>query len=210
MVSGNEFQVRRATVDDLPGLTALWATMHFSTQELEPRLTEFQVVQAEDGRLLGALGLEISGRHGRLHSEGFTDFALSDRLRQGLWERMQSVAGNHGLVRVWTQETAPFWRQNGLHPADAGEAAKLPPAWSVLPPNWLTLQLRDEAALEMSLDKEFARFKELEMAETAKAMRTARTLKIIATMVAVILAIFVIAACAYLFRNRDLLQSIQR
>lgn len=85
--------------------------------ELERRLTEFQVVETLDGQLFGALGMEISGRHGRLHSEAFSDFALADVLRPHLWERMQSVATNHGLVRVWTREKTPFWCHSGLHPA---------------------------------------------------------------------------------------------
>ena len=29
------------------------------------------------------------------------------------------------MLRLWTQENAPFWRQHGLQPADAGALEKL-------------------------------------------------------------------------------------
>ena len=78
------YSVRRATVDDLAALLALWEAMHFSVADLERRLTEFQIVESEDGTLQGAVGLEINDRNGRLHSEAFKDFALADTLRDHL------------------------------------------------------------------------------------------------------------------------------
>lgn len=202
-------RVRRATVDDLGGLNALWESMHFPALELEKRLTEFQLVETPDGQLLGAVGMEIAGRHGRLHSEAFNDFALADILRQCLWERMQSVATNHGLVRIWTQETAPFWAHSGLLPAEAESLKKLPAAWTTLPSKWLTIRLRDEEAVEISLDKEFARFKEFEKERTDKAMRQARTLKLVATLLAIVLALLVGVISIYVFKNRGILPGAQ-
>jgi N-acetylglutamate synthase-like GNAT family acetyltransferase len=195
------FHVRRATVDDLGALRALWETMHFSANDLERRLTEFQVAVAEDGSLRGALGMQMSGRHGMLHSEAFSDFALADTLRQQLWARMQSVISNHGLARLWTRETAPFWRQNGFLPADAEALKKFPTTWATEPTDWLTVQLRDEAALEISLEKEFARFKEEEKRSMAKALNRGRTLKFVATILAIILAGGVLVAFVYTLRN---------
>jgi len=201
------FHVRRATVDDLEALRALWETMHFPALELERRLTEFQVAVAEDGGLLGTLGMQINGRHGMLHSEAFSDFALADVLRQQLWARMQSVVCNHGLARLWTRETAPFWKQNGFQAADGAALKKLPTAWATDQADWLTLQLRDEAALEMSLDKEFARFKEEEKRSMAKALNRGRTLKFVATVLAIILAGGVVVALVYTLRNYSHLPS---
>lgn len=195
------FHVRRATVDDLGALRALWETMHFPAVELERRLTEFQVAVTEDGSVLGALGMQINGRHGMLHSEVFSDFALADVLRQHLWARMQSVVKNHGLARLWTRETAPFWKQNGFQAADAEALKKFPAAWATEPADWLTLQLRDEAALEISLDKEFARFKAEEKRSMAKALNHGRTLKFVATVLAIILAGGVVVALVYTLRN---------
>jgi len=58
------FHVRRATVDDLEALRALWETMHFPALELERRLTEFQVAVAEDGGLLGRWACKSTGGTG--------------------------------------------------------------------------------------------------------------------------------------------------
>ena len=201
-MSQSSYRVRRATVDDLPGLLAIWEAMHFPTPDLERRLTEFQVVESADGRLLGALGIEIAGRQGRLHSEGFNDFALAESLRHQLWERMQSVAANHGLARLWIRETAPFWNHIGFQPANEESLKKLPGQWAEVQSGWLTLKLRDEEALEISLDKEFARFKQEEQEHTQGALRRARLLKSFATLLAVVLAIFVLVVSAYVFLLR--------
>src|SRR5580704_8798426 len=107
------YRVRRATVDDLPVLQSLWASAHLPAAEFERRFTDFQVVESADGALMGAIALEVAGRHGRLHSEAFADFGLADNLRELLWARMQSVAENFGLSRLWIAESAPFWKRNG-------------------------------------------------------------------------------------------------
>lgn len=202
-MSQSAYRIRRATVDDLPALQAIWEAMRFTTPDLEKRLTEFQVVESEDGRLLGALAIEIAGRHGKLHSESFNDFALAAELRHQLWERMQSVATNHGLARLWTQETAPFWNHSGFQPANEESLKKLPGQWAADQSGWLTLKLRDEEALQNSLDKDFARFKEEEQARTMGTLRRARALKLFATLLAVVMAIFVIVVSTYIFLHRS-------
>jgi len=183
------YKVRRATVDDLAQLQALWRAMHLATEELERRPTEFQVAESPDGTILGAVGLEISGRAGRIHSEAYHDFALSEVLRQQLWERLQSVSTNHGLARIWTRETAPFWTRNGFHGPDAGELKRLPAPWAAEQTGWVTLKLRDEEALEMALDKEFTRFKLAEKRRTGKMLRYGKTLTVIGTGLAALLFI---------------------
>src|SRR5437899_8392350 len=100
-MNSSSYRVRRATLDDLPKLTALWASMHFATDDLGKRITEFQIAENAESELLGAIGLELAQKQGRIHSEAFTDFALSDALRPMFWERLQSVATNHGLLRLW-------------------------------------------------------------------------------------------------------------
>jgi N-acetylglutamate synthase-like GNAT family acetyltransferase len=206
-MSQSAYRVRRATVDDLQSLLTLWTSMHIPTSGLEKRLTEFQVVESEDGSLLGAIGLEVAGRHGKLHSECFSDFALADALRQQLWERMQSLATNLGLARLWTQETAPFWNRGGFHAANEESLKKLPDQWATGQARWLTLRLRDEEAIEKSLDKEFARFKEAEKQRTQTALQRARALKFVATLMAVVLAIFVIVVSLYLYLHRNIIRA---
>src|SRR6185369_14742037 len=112
--------------------------------------------ESADQTLAGAVGLQIAERQGQIHSEAFVDFALADVLRPQLWERVRAVATNHGLVRVWTQEQAPFWSHCGLAKADAETMEKLPAVWRPLPGSWLTLKLKEDIQEVISADKEFA------------------------------------------------------
>ena len=107
-------QVRRATVEDLPQLIALWKQENLPWEQLEKRFKEFQVVEGEGGRVLGMLGLEVAGPEGRVHSEAFARPELADPLRELLWERVQVVAKNHGMVRIWSQFSTPFWNHCGF------------------------------------------------------------------------------------------------
>jgi hypothetical protein len=197
-MSSANYRVRRATVDDLDGLRPLWESMRLPAQDLEKRLTEFQVAVDANGNVVGSVGFQIAERYANIHSESYPDFAVADTVRPMLWKRIQSLATNHGIARFWTQEEAPFWKQNGLVPADAETLKKLPPAWNSSPGNWLTLQLKDENAM-VSLEKELAMFMEAEKQKTAQAFKQAKTLKTLATIVAVIFAIIVIGALFYLF-----------
>ncbi len=140
-------RIRRATTDDFRGLQALWLSMRLPSEELEKRLTEFQVVETADGQMAGAIGLQITGSHARLHSEGYTDFSLADAARELLWERIQTIAAHHGVLRLWTQETSPFWARWGFQPAPAEILERLPPEWKSSGASWLTIQLKDEEAI---------------------------------------------------------------
>jgi N-acetylglutamate synthase-like GNAT family acetyltransferase len=198
--------VRRATLDDIRQLTALWQSMQFPTDDLAKRVTEFQVAEGANGEVLGAIGLQIAERQGLLHSEAFGDFALADHLRPLLWDRLQAVATNHGLLRVWTREQAPFWSHSGLLKADAEALGKLPALWHGPDSAWLTLKLRDDVEAVTSLDKEFAMFMQSEKQRTARSFQQARTLKTIVTLIAFALLIAVGVWAARLFmRNPQLL-----
>lgn len=200
MTSGT-YCVRRATLDDLAPLRELWQAMNFPVADLEKRLTEFQVAEAPDGKVTGAVGLQIVEGQGLLHSEAFGDFSIADRLRPLLWNRIQSVATNHGLFRLWTCEQAPFWNHCGLVPATADVLPKLPQAWRGKAKAWLTLQLREEISPVISAEKEFAKFMEAERRRTGQAFQRARLLKFIANFIAVALAILAFAALIYWART---------
>src|ERR1041385_1788906 len=119
-------RVRRATLDDVGPLTTLWQTMKFSVDDLAKRVTEFQIAESDNGQMLGAVGLQIAERQGRIYSEAYFDFGSADAVRPQLWERLKTVANNHGLFRLWTQEQAPFWSHCGLGKPDAEALTKLP------------------------------------------------------------------------------------
>ncbi|MCX6904373.1 MAG: hypothetical protein NTW03_13020, partial [Verrucomicrobia bacterium] len=101
------FQVRRATVEDLPQLRPLWQAADLPVEGLEKRFTEFQVAQTDQGEIVAAIGLQISEGQGRLHSEAIGWFDSADQLRAQIWPRLQSVARNQGLSRLWTSFDAP-------------------------------------------------------------------------------------------------------
>jgi N-acetylglutamate synthase-like GNAT family acetyltransferase len=205
-VGSSNYRVRRATLDDIGQLTALWESMNYPTSDLARRVTEFQVAEGSDGTVLGALGLQIAERQGRVHSEAFGDFALAEQLRPLLWDRVQAVATNHGLLRVWTQEQAPFWNHCGLLKADAEAVEKLPAMWRGPSSAWLTLKLKDDMETVISLDKEFAVFMQSEKQRTEQVFRRAKALKTFATVVAFVLLILVVGWGVSLFlRNPGLL-----
>src|SRR6185369_3200098 len=191
-------QVRRATVEDLGKLVPLWQQEDLPWQDLEKRFKEFQVVEGAGGELLGAIGLQIAGPEARLHSEVFAHAEQADALRQKLWERVKIVAGNFGLVCVWTQFATPFWNPSEFQYAPAELLAKLPSGFAGDPQPWKFLQLRAETAVPTSIDKEFAMFKEAEKERTEQIFRQARILKMVAAVVA--LAVFILVAIwAYVF-----------
>jgi len=201
------YRVRRATLEDLEALTALWTSMNFSAADLKNRLTEFQVVEDADGKVMGTVGLQVLNRHGLIHSEAFADFAVADQARPLLWGRIQALAMNHGLARLWTRENAPFWSHNGLQPADDRALERLPEIWNRASRGWLTVKLKDEDVV-MSLDKELALFKEAERQSTAQTLGYARKLKQVITTTGLLVALGLLIWAVYLLLFRKPPESI--
>lgn len=197
-----QYRVRRATLEDVGTLTALWVSMRFPVEDLARRVTEFQVAEGPDGAVVGAIGLGMVGKQGQVHSEAFTDFALSDTLRPMIWDRLQAVANNHGLTRIWTHESAPFWHHCGLLKPDAAALEKLPAQWQAPGRDWLTLKLREDIEAVMSVDKEFAMFMESEKERTNRAFRHAKMLKVLATVLALVILVLVVLGAVYVMRNQ--------
>jgi len=193
-------QVRRATVEDLQKLGELLDQERLPRKVLEPRFKEFQVVEGPGGEILGAMGFQIIGTEGCLHSEAFAHPEQADELRGLLWERAQLQAKNHGLVRVWTQLATPFWRGTEFQPANASVLGHLPEAWTSLPDAWFYVQLRSDLPPEISIDKEFMLFREQEREHTARMMRQARLLKMIAGVVSVIVFLLVLVWAVFFFK----------
>ena len=195
------YRVRRATLDDIGQLTALWQSMHFAHEDLARRITEFQVAENSEGKVAGAVGLQINQRQGRIHSEAFSDFGVAEELRPLFWERINSVATNHGLLRLWTQEQAPFWAHCGLLKADAETLERLLPQWRNQTSDWLTLKLKDDLTEVISADKEFAMFMESERQRTQRAFQQARILKLLATLIAFVVLFLVIGGALFLLKK---------
>jgi N-acetylglutamate synthase-like GNAT family acetyltransferase len=196
-------EVRRATVEDVPKLVELWKSEQLPWQELEKRFKEFQVAAAADGGILGALGLQLSGLEGQMHSEAFLHEDQADLLRDKLWERMRILAGNHGLVRLWTPLAAPFWHTNGLKPPDKDVMARLPAAFGDAKLPRLVLQLKEQSAPAISIEKEFALFQEAEKQDVQRLFHQAKVLKMVALVVAILVALLVLVWAYLMYRARQ-------
>jgi N-acetylglutamate synthase-like GNAT family acetyltransferase len=193
--------VRRATVDDLSALRALWTHAGFSADELEARMTEFQVVES-DGAVVGALGVQVVRQHLRFHSEDYTDFSVADAARELFWARIQKLASNHGVFRAWTQETSPFWTHWGFQPASADQLERLPAEWRELAGRWLTLELKNEDAINEAMNTRFAGFMDQEKKQTAQVAEHARRLKLLITIAGFAIFFICLGLAAWLLLHR--------
>jgi len=176
--------------------------MRLPADGLEKRLTEFQVIETAAGQIVGAIGVQIVRQHALLHSEGYMDFSVADAARELFWERIQTIAAHHGVFRLWTQENSPFWVRWGFQPANAETLARLPEEWKRSEGKWLSIQLKDEAAIA-ALDQELAQFKEAEKQRTAETLEQARTMTKTITIIAFALGIILIGAALYLLMRRN-------
>jgi N-acetylglutamate synthase-like GNAT family acetyltransferase len=178
--------------------------MRLPVDELEKRLTEFQVMVTADGQIVGAIGVQIVRQHALLHSEGYTDFSVADAARELFWERIQTIAAHNGVFRLWTQENSPFWARWGFQPANAETLARLPEEWKCSEGKWLTIQLKDEEAIA-ALDEQLAQFRESEKKRTAETLEQARTMTKTITVIAFVVGIILIGVAFFLFTRRGFL-----
>ncbi len=195
--------VRRATVDDLETLRRLWSETRLPVQELEKRLTEFQVAVTEVGEILGAVGFRVANRHGHIHSEASLRPDLEDSFRPLWWERFQNLAHNFGLARLWTTEQAPFWlRYAGFKTSTADDRKYLPSAFGLASERWLTLKLREETHPGLTLDQELDLVLQAHKQTVDDIRRRARWWKNLITAAAVLIFVAMVLAGLYLLRFR--------
>jgi hypothetical protein len=197
-------RIRRATLDDRDALNTIWTAMRLPADDLEKRLTEFQVAENLEGEVVGAIGIQLSKQCALLHSEGYSDFSIADTARPLFWERIKTLAANHGVFRIWTQERSPFWKSFGFQPPTAEILARrLPDEWKNEPAGgWLTLQLKNEEVINAALEKEFAQFMAAEKRDTDRVAEQARTIKTILTVIGFAIGILCFGVAAYLLIQR--------
>ena len=177
--------------------------MRLPADEMEKQLKDFQVVESADGNVLGAIGVRLSKQHALLFGEGFSDFSVADIARQMFWRRCEALAANHGIFRIWTQETSPFWKRWGFQPANAEILSRLPEEWNTAEANWFTLELKNEEAVNEALKTKFAGFMDAEKEQTARVAEKARLLRGIVVTVGFTIGILSIGIAIYLFIQRN-------
>ncbi len=182
---------RRATVEDLPKLRGLWRTALLPAQDLEKTLTEFQLAEGLDGRLMGALGFQILNQDARIYGEAYTHSETESLVKPQLWNRLKVLAANQGVHRIWTQEKSAFWPQQGFGGATVEDCKQLPKSFQRASGSWRTLTLRDEAA-EQRIQREAGLF------EAAREKNQSR-LSLQAKAIRWILGFVAVGFCAALF-----------
>lgn len=174
------YQLRRATLEDLPQLNKLWQEAHLSPTELDKRFTEFQLAIDARGQIAAALGLHINKLHGQIHSEAFADPNLAAEIRPLLWQRILTVAKNNGIVRLWTLPTAKFYREQGMTDIDDTIRARLPEGFGSPMADWITLKLKEENQSAISLEKEFEIFAQAQRDESERLLSQAKAFRVFA------------------------------
>jgi hypothetical protein len=203
-MSSQTLRIRRATVDDRAPLKMLWASMRLAPDELEKRLTEFQVVENSAGEVVGAIGIQFSGHHALLHNEGYSDFGVADAARHLFWDRIQTLAANHGVFRIWTQERSPFWKSYGFQPPSAEVLGRLPAGWkNEFEGGWLTLQLKNEEVITAAFEKQFAGFMAEEKKSIERVSEKVQTFRTVVTILGFAIGIICLGIAAYLFIHRN-------
>lgn len=201
---------RRATLEDLPALQALWQRAGLPWEELERFLTEFQVVPGEEeGVLLAGLGLMVEGNDALLHSEALATEENDDELRAALWRRLQIVARNQGIHRLWTQEDADYWRASGFVAASPAAVAGATAAFVDKSAAWWLCELIDpEKAKRLTTEQmaiwQASRAQEAEELQTK--IRTFRNLALL--LAAAVVAVMVGMVFFVLLRRPELLQRL--
>lgn len=184
------YTARRATIEDLPGLHRIWN----GPRPEEKRIGDLQVALDSQGIIVGVLGLQIASGHGTVHSETIVSTLDPDPIRALLWERISTVARNNGLFRLWSTLNTPFWSGVGFKEPTEDERKRLPAPLQVPNAAWTTLALRDEAAIAVSLDREFELFQQAQRAENEQILGQAKHFKAFAWAILIGFAAFVVVA----------------
>lgn len=161
------------------------------------------MAEGNQGEVAAAIALQAAGSQGRIHSETFADFGQTDLLRPRLWHQVQTTAQLLGLFRLWTRETAPYWRKDAGF-AEAGPECleKLPAEFGPAGPGWLALRLREEGADPEALDRQFELFKITEQEKRDKILRQAGLLRFAGTFIAILVFAFGFLLLLWVFKHR--------
>ena len=201
---------RRATLEDLPALQALWQQAGLPWDELERFLTEFQVVPGEtEGVLLAAIGLMVEDNDALLHSEALFSDADADELRAALWRRLQIVARNQGIHRLWTQEDADYWRASGFTAAPPAVVAGATAAFVDKTAAWSLCELIDPAKAKLLATEQMAIWQASRAQEAEELQGKIRTFRNFALLIAAAVIMLMIGMVVFvLLRRPELLQKV--
>ena len=203
-----EVRARRATVDALPGLHALWQRVGLPWDQLERFVTEFILVPNDDGLPLAAIGLQADGDQGLVHSEAILPGQDESLLRAALWQRLQIIARNQGIARLWTLEDAGFWTST-FQPAPTSDAASLKASFADPTASWWIYVLRDPARAQRLLDERMALWEAHRQSDASQFSETISRIRQGAFLIAGFVIVMMMGMVVYLVvRRPDAFQTL--
>ncbi len=194
--------LRRATLDDLDSLRGIWALAKLNVEDLEKRFTEFQIAIDENDSIVATIGLYHTNHQGLIHSEVYVDLDWEPALRAKLSQRIMVLAKNYGVLRLWTQSSVSFWRDQGWKDPDFKSLQSLPPIFGHPHAGWLTIPLINDSLA--AVEKQFEILAQAQRENSEKSKEQARRLKMFAAglVIALTLGMLALAGYAYLMFTR--------
>lgn len=182
MVS-SQFKIRRAHIVDLTELRPLWRTAGIYSLELEKRFTEFQIVVNEDAQVVAAFAIEIKTKEAHIHSDAYADSDDNPAIREAVWKRIQSLAENHGLIRLWANKDE-FWSGIGFEEPNKKELARGVELFGSTMTRRLMMRLREEEDIQKLAEAQFELFQQSSVAERERIMEQGKKYRNIAIAIA--------------------------
>lgn len=192
-MESTSISARRAAVEDLAALQALWQEVGMPWEELGGFLNEFQVTTDDDGLITSAIGMLIEGDQALLHSEAIRPGSDADLARSALWRRVQIVARHQGVQRVWTQEDAEYWRSSGFSPVPPPLVDRVQASFLKSADSWTACDLMDPERAKAMVNEQLAILEAERMREAEAFQHKVRIFRAFA----ILLAFVVLSACLW-------------
>jgi len=208
----SQWTARRATLEDLPALETLWQRCGLPWEQLEKFFTEFQVIAGEDSAVHAALGLLVEGSDGLVHTEAIPPSDIDpDELRAVLWRRVQIVARNQGVQRLWTQEDAPYWVASGFSAPTPAIRTEVHASFLDADPGWKIFQLVDPDKASRLVQEQLAIWQASREQESGEFLNTISTVRNAAFLITGVIIAILMGMALYIFvRRPDLMQQLLR
>ena len=162
-----------------------------------------------EGVLLGAIGLMVEGNDALLHSEALAPGDEGDEIRAALWRRLQIVARNQGIHRLWTQEDADYWRTGGFGAAPAETVSAATAAFVDKTSTWLVCDLIDPAKAKQLVTEQMAIWHATRTQEADELQGKIRAFRNASLLVAAVVVVLMIGMVVFVLRQRpEILQRL--
>ncbi len=200
-MSAAGFKIRRVHVGDLNELRAVWRATGVYSLELEKRFTEFQIISNEKADIVASFGVHAQGKEAHIHTESYAPDAPREEIRELIWKRVQTLAENRGLMRLWADDQ-DFWKKRGFAKPGEKVLKKGIELFGSTMERRLTLQLREEADIHKLAEAQFELFQQSSQAERERILNRGNLYKNIALAVAALVVLGGLIGTAFFLLSR--------